>query len=115
LEITLSKSAASKETSKWWKVGVIGDPEIDVQKIEGSQYLDRSLIERLKVMDMCLIMINLLRVYRTNALLTGVQRFFVVDVVLQAQDDAEEEEELRKQQEQQQQEQPTEQPAADKQ
>jgi len=45
IEITMAKGITS---STWWKCAIQGDPEIDVQKIEGSQYVDQSLIDRLK-------------------------------------------------------------------
>ncbi len=47
MEFTLTKGITSPT---WWKCAIQGDPEIDVEKIEGSQYLDSSLIEKLKVL-----------------------------------------------------------------
>ncbi len=45
IEITLLKGVTS---AKWWSCAIKGDPEIDTEKIEGSQYIDRSLIDKLK-------------------------------------------------------------------
>eukprot|EP01120_Amphizonella_sp_Union-15-10_P001039 TRINITY_DN1109_c0_g2_i1.p1 TRINITY_DN1109_c0_g2~~TRINITY_DN1109_c0_g2_i1.p1 ORF type:complete len:151 (-),score=38.20 TRINITY_DN1109_c0_g2_i1:62-514(-) len=45
LEINLKKASSS---AKWWKCVVEGDPETDVSFIEGSKYLDDSLIRRIK-------------------------------------------------------------------
>eukprot|EP01121_Diplochlamys_sp_Union-15-3_P006128 TRINITY_DN1663_c0_g1_i1.p1 TRINITY_DN1663_c0_g1~~TRINITY_DN1663_c0_g1_i1.p1 ORF type:complete len:210 (-),score=61.58 TRINITY_DN1663_c0_g1_i1:40-594(-) len=44
-EITLVKASSS---TKWWKSVIIGHPETDVEFIEGSKYLDASLIKRIK-------------------------------------------------------------------
>ena len=36
-------------SAKWWKSVIIGEgPQVDVDKIEGSQYVDQSLIDRLE-------------------------------------------------------------------
>lgn len=43
--ISLVKSV---ESVKWWPSVVVGEPEIDVELIEASKYLDDSLIKRIK-------------------------------------------------------------------
>jgi len=48
VEITLTKGATS---SKWWKSAIVGDPEIDVERLEGSQYVDDSLLRKLAERD----------------------------------------------------------------
>mmetsp|Transcript_12545 Transcript_12545/g.17379 ORF Transcript_12545/g.17379 Transcript_12545/m.17379 type:complete len:156 (-) Transcript_12545:1474-1941(-) len=48
LEITLTKGTTSE---KWWKCAIVGDPQIDVQKIEGSKYIHESLLEKLKAQE----------------------------------------------------------------
>eukprot|EP01116_Phalansterium_solitarium_P014855 TRINITY_DN32729_c0_g1_i1.p1 TRINITY_DN32729_c0_g1~~TRINITY_DN32729_c0_g1_i1.p1 ORF type:complete len:453 (-),score=135.31 TRINITY_DN32729_c0_g1_i1:84-1322(-) len=44
VEITLTKGIAS---AKWWPAVVVGQPTIDVSKIEGSQHVDDSLNKRI--------------------------------------------------------------------
>lgn len=46
VELTLQKAESS---AIWWKGVIQGDPEIDVKKIEGSKYLDDSLLKKIKV------------------------------------------------------------------
>jgi hypothetical protein len=44
-EITLTKGSNS---NTWWSTVITGEgPEVDTQKIEGSQYVDQALLERL--------------------------------------------------------------------
>ena len=44
--MTLTKGTTS---STWWSRVIVGEgPEVDTQKIEGSQYVDQSLLERLE-------------------------------------------------------------------
>jgi len=45
VEIHLSKATSSAD---WWKCVIVGDPEIDVRDIEGSKYLDDSLLKKIK-------------------------------------------------------------------
>eukprot|EP01111_Echinosteliopsis_oligospora_P005376 TRINITY_DN1866_c0_g1_i1.p1 TRINITY_DN1866_c0_g1~~TRINITY_DN1866_c0_g1_i1.p1 ORF type:complete len:183 (-),score=50.64 TRINITY_DN1866_c0_g1_i1:82-588(-) len=48
MEITLRKVETTDEKKKWWKCVVLGDPEIDVELIEASKYLDESLLRQIK-------------------------------------------------------------------
>jgi len=45
LELTFPKASSS---APWWKTVIVGDPEIDVEAIEGSKYLDDSLLKQIK-------------------------------------------------------------------
>ena len=44
MEVTLQKT----KPDEWWKCVLEGDPEIDVDLIEGSKYLDDSLLKKVK-------------------------------------------------------------------
>jgi hypothetical protein len=45
--MTLVKGTSS---AKWWKTAIVGEgPEVNVENIEGSQYVDQSLLDRLAV------------------------------------------------------------------
>jgi len=46
VEITMLKGAHTG--LPWWSCAIVGDPEVDVQKIEGSQYVDSALLDRLE-------------------------------------------------------------------
>lgn len=46
IEITLTKGSNS---AKWWKWAIVGEAPVDPDKIEGSQYVDESLLRRLSV------------------------------------------------------------------
>ena len=46
MEITLQKGT---NTPTWWKSAIVGEAEVDVSQIEGSQYIDDSLLRRLQV------------------------------------------------------------------
>eukprot|EP01087_Luapelamoeba_hula_P004095 TRINITY_DN14053_c0_g1_i1.p1 TRINITY_DN14053_c0_g1~~TRINITY_DN14053_c0_g1_i1.p1 ORF type:complete len:179 (-),score=50.34 TRINITY_DN14053_c0_g1_i1:37-546(-) len=48
VEITLIKQDPPKGGDGWWASVVKGDPEIDLDLIEGSKYLDDSLLRQLK-------------------------------------------------------------------
>lgn len=50
VELTLVKEQPTSGDG-WWKSLVEGDPEIDLDLIEGSKYLDDSLLRKLKVCD----------------------------------------------------------------
>ena len=47
----MPKGASSVE---WWSSVIVGDPEIDVKKIEGAKYLDDSILKQIKVKKLIL-------------------------------------------------------------
>eukprot|EP01114_Cavostelium_apophysatum_P018388 TRINITY_DN567_c0_g1_i5.p1 TRINITY_DN567_c0_g1~~TRINITY_DN567_c0_g1_i5.p1 ORF type:complete len:139 (+),score=21.65 TRINITY_DN567_c0_g1_i5:92-508(+) len=48
IEITLTKGTTS---AKWWKWAIVGEAPVDPDKIEGSQYVDESLLRKLAERD----------------------------------------------------------------
>jgi len=48
LDILLAKPQHVGDKPEWWKAIVIGEPEIDVEAIEASKYLDDSILRKIK-------------------------------------------------------------------
>jgi len=53
IEVTLAKDETVHDSEKpWWGALLVGEPEIDLDLIEGSKYLDVSLLKKVKAEKM---------------------------------------------------------------